>query len=59
MHEWSIEMHLWSRGHHACLSSWETQVQSLVGPLLKVLKLLSIEKNTDVKDTDSKVAESL
>jgi hypothetical protein len=30
-------------------------VQSLVGPLLKVLQ----EKNTDVKDTDSKVAESL
>jgi hypothetical protein len=24
--------------HHACLSSWETRIQSLVGPLLKVLK---------------------
>ena len=32
--------HLWCRGHHACLSSWETRVQSLVGPLLKVLKQL-------------------
>jgi hypothetical protein len=25
-------------GHHRCLSSWGAQVQSLVGPLLKVLK---------------------
>jgi hypothetical protein len=33
-----IHQLLWCRGHNACLSAWETRVQSLVGPLLKVLK---------------------
>ena len=28
------------RGHHACLSSWESRVQSLVEPLLKLLKII-------------------
>ena len=28
----------WCRDHHACLSGWETRVQSLLGPLLKALK---------------------
>ena len=26
--------------HHACLSSWETRIQSFVRPLLKILKYL-------------------
>ena len=31
-------------GHHACLSSWKSRVQSLVGPLLKILKIIEEEE---------------
>ena len=32
-----LDQHM-CRGHHACLSSWEPRVQSLVEPILKVFK---------------------
>ena len=32
------DQHVWCCDHHSCLSSLETRVQALVGPLLRVLK---------------------
>ncbi len=39
-HTSPLNQHLWCRGHHACLSSWETRVQSLVGPSTQGLKII-------------------